>query len=69
VKILTAKDAKCGFGQLIDHTLAGPVALAQHIRRPLVVVMGVEEHERLMPPEMTKAAGLCRRMQPLVDTR
>ncbi len=41
-----AKDAKYGFGRLIDPTRAEPVAVAKH-GRPVVVVMAVEEFERL----------------------
>ncbi|PZX10945.1 prevent-host-death family protein [Palleronia aestuarii] len=44
--ILTAKDAKYGFGRLIDLARAEPVAVAKH-GRPVVVVLAVEEYERL----------------------
>jgi prevent-host-death family protein len=43
---LTAKDAKYGFGRLIDMARAEPVRVAKH-GRPVVVVMAVEEFERL----------------------
>jgi prevent-host-death family protein len=43
---LSAKDAKYGFGRLIDLARAEPVAVAKH-GRPVVVVMAVEEYERL----------------------
>jgi prevent-host-death family protein len=46
MKTLTAKDAKYGFGRLIDLARTGPVAVAKH-RRPVVVVMAMEEFERL----------------------
>jgi len=46
MKTLTAKDAKYGFGRLIDLARAAPVAVAKH-GRPVVVVMAVEEFERL----------------------
>ena len=46
MKTLTAKDAKYGFGRLIDLARAEPVVVAQH-RRPVVVVLAVEEYERL----------------------
>ena len=42
----TAKDAKYGFGRLIDPTRAEPVAVAK-LGRPVIVVMAVEEFERL----------------------
>ncbi|PWC81514.1 hypothetical protein TSH100_27110 [Azospirillum sp. TSH100] len=43
---LSAKDAKYGFGRLIDLARAEPVMVAKH-GRPVVVVMAVEEYERL----------------------
>ena len=46
MKILTAKDAKYSFGRLIDLARAEPVTVAKH-GRPVVVVMAVEEFERL----------------------
>ncbi len=42
----TAKDAKYGFGRLIDLARARLVAVAKH-GRPVVVVMAVEKFERL----------------------
>ena len=46
MKTLSAKGAKYGFGRLIDLARAEPVAVAKH-GRPVVVVMAVEEYERL----------------------
>ena len=46
MKTLTAKDAKYGFGRLIDLARPEPVAVAKH-GRPVVVVTAVEEFERL----------------------
>lgn len=46
MRTLTAKDAKYGFGRLIDLARAEPVAVAKH-GRPVIVVMAVEEFERL----------------------
>lgn len=54
MKILTAKDAKYGFGRLIDLARTEPVAVAKH-GRPVVVVMAVEEYERLKALDRTKA--------------
>ncbi len=42
MKTLTAKDAKYGFGRLIDLAGAEPVAVAR-TGRPVVVVMAVEK--------------------------
>ncbi len=55
MKTLTAKDAKYGFGRLIDLARAEPVVIAKH-GRPVVVVMAVEEYERLKASDVTKAA-------------
>ena len=46
MRTLNAKDAKYGFGRLIDLVRAAPVAVAKH-GRPVVVVLSVEEYERL----------------------
>ena len=46
MKTLTAKEAKDGFGRLIDLARAEPVTVAKH-GRAVVVVMAVEEFERL----------------------
>ena len=46
MKALTAKGAQYGFGRLIDLARAEPVAVTKH-KRPVVVVMPVEEIERL----------------------
>jgi antitoxin (DNA-binding transcriptional repressor) of toxin-antitoxin stability system len=46
MQTLTAKDAKYGFGRLIDLARAAPVAVAKH-GRAVVIVMAIEEYERL----------------------
>ena len=46
MKSLSAKDAKYGFGRLIDLAQAEPMSAAK-LGRPVVVVMAVEECERL----------------------
>jgi prevent-host-death family protein len=46
MRTLSAKDAKYGFGRLIDLARTEPVLVAKH-GRPVVVVMAVEEFERL----------------------
>ena len=48
---MSAKDAKYGFGRLIDLARAEPVLVAKH-GRPVVVVMSVEEYERLKNSEV-----------------
>ena len=47
METLTANDARYDFGRLIDLVRAEPVAVARD-GRPVVVVMAVEEYERLM---------------------
>ena len=46
MKTMGAKDAKYGFGRLMDLSPAEPVAVAKH-GRPVVVVTAVEEYVRL----------------------
>ncbi|MCB1484702.1 MAG: type II toxin-antitoxin system Phd/YefM family antitoxin, partial [Hyphomicrobiaceae bacterium] len=51
----SAKDAKYGFGRLIDLARAEPVAVAKH-GRTVVVVLAVEEYERLKTIESDQSA-------------
>lgn len=53
MQILSAKDAKYGFGRFIDLARAEPVAVAKH-GRPVVVVMAVEEYELLKALDQRK---------------
>lgn len=46
MKRMSAKDAKNGFGLLLDTARAEPVIIEKH-GRAVVVVMSVEEYERL----------------------
>lgn len=46
MKYMSSKDAKNGFGRLLDTALAEPVTIEKH-GRPVVVVLSVEEYERL----------------------
>lgn len=50
MKTISAKDAKYGFGKLIDTARAEPVTVEKH-GRPVVVVISVEEYERLLAIE------------------
>jgi prevent-host-death family protein len=43
---MSAKDAKYGFGRLIDLARSEPVTVEKH-GRPVVVVLAVEEFDRL----------------------
>lgn len=46
MKIMSARDAKNAFGMLIDTARAEPVMVEKH-GRPVVVVISIEEFERL----------------------
>ena len=48
---MSAKEAKYGFGRLIDLARAAPVLVAKH-GRPVVVVMSVEEYAKLKSHEV-----------------
>ena len=46
MRTFTSADAKNNFGELIDVARAAPVAITKY-ERPVVVVMAVEEFDRL----------------------
>ena len=54
MQTLSAKDAKYGFGRLIDLARAEPVAVTGH-GRPVVVVMAIKEYERLKALDLGKS--------------
>ncbi|MER8438326.1 type II toxin-antitoxin system Phd/YefM family antitoxin [Mesorhizobium sp. M1312] len=62
MKTMSAKDAKNAFGLLLDTARAEPVTVEKH-GRAVVVVMSVEEFERLVgredrvPPAKEKGPG------------
>ena len=58
MRTLSAKEAKYEFGKLIDLARAPPVMVAKH-GRPVVVVISIEEYERLMAlePDQTRRAA------------
>jgi len=53
MKTLAAREAKYNFGRLIDTARAEPVTIEKH-GRPVVVVVAVEEYERLKTIESEK---------------
>ena len=53
---MSAKDAKYGFGRLIDLARARPVTVEKH-GRPVVVVVAVEEFERLKALDVRATAA------------
>jgi prevent-host-death family protein len=57
LKTLSAKDAKNSFGMLIDTARAEPVIVEKH-GRAVVVVLSIEEYERLLAAtRLTQAKG------------
>lgn len=63
MKIMSAKDAKNGFGHLIDVARAEPVTIEKH-GRGVVVVMAIEEYERLAvegPSKQRRASSGARK--------
>jgi len=60
MKVLTAKDAKYGFGRPIDVARPEPVAVAKH-GRPVIVVMAMEEFERLKALDAPATVPAARR--------
>lgn len=59
MKNMSARNAKYGFGQFIDLARAELVTIAKH-GRPFVVVMAVEEFERLKALEERNAPARSR---------
>ena len=49
MRTMSAKEAKNSFGMLLDFARAAPVQVEKH-GRPVVVVMSIEEFERLNEP-------------------
>jgi prevent-host-death family protein len=56
MRTFTSADAKNNFGELIDLARATPVAITKY-DRTVVVVMAVEEYERLKELDQTAAAS------------
>ena len=54
MKTMSARQAKNGFGLLIDTARAEPVRIEKH-GRGVVVVLSVEEYERLSARSKTKS--------------
>ena len=54
MKVMPAREAKHQFGRLIDTARAEPVVIEKH-GRPVVVVVAVEEFERLQAIDASAA--------------
>jgi prevent-host-death family protein len=50
MKCVSAKDAKNGFGRLLDTARAEPVVIEKH-GRPVIAVMAIEEYRRFVGGE------------------
>lgn len=53
MKTLSAREAKNGFGNLIDMARQQPVLIEKH-GRPVVVVLAVEEYDRITKEDLSK---------------
>lgn len=62
MKTMSAKDAKNSFGLLLDQARAEPVQVEKH-GRPVVVVMSVEEFEKLSSAR-TRGRQVSERQRP-----
>lgn len=56
MKTMSAREAKNSFGLMIDTARAGPMQIEKH-GRGVVVVLAVEEYERLKAIEAGAAGG------------
>jgi len=59
MQTLSARDAKYNFGRLIDTARSEPVTVEKH-GRAVVVVLAVEEYERLKAIELERHENLAR---------
>jgi len=59
MKSMSAKEAKNGFGLLLDTARAEPVVIEKH-GRPVVVVLSTEEYERLSKKARPNQSGAIR---------
>lgn len=53
MKSMSARDAKNRFGFLIDTARQEPVSIEKH-GRPVVIVLSIEDYERLSAPKTVK---------------
>ena len=68
MKTMSAKDAKNAFGRLLDTARAEPVIVEKH-GRAVVVVLAVEEFERLKAPDQIDRATRARHSGPPQSTK
>jgi len=60
MKIMSAREAKNGFGLLLDTARAEPVTIEKH-GRPVAVVLSTETYERLIEQRKTKRQSAARK--------
>ncbi len=60
MKTMSARDAKNAFGMMLDTARAEPVAIEKHGRK-VVVVVAVEEYERLKAFEQNETGSASAR--------
>ena len=63
MQTLSARDAKYNFGRLIDTARAEPVTVEKH-GRPVVIVLAVEEYQRLKSIESEHRAAAVAAVPP-----
>ena len=68
MKALSAREAKYNFGRLIDTARAEPVVIEKH-GRPVVVVLAVEEYEKLIGTQATGTQAPHRKTAAAADKR
>lgn len=68
MKTMSAREAKNGFGLMIDTARAGPVLVEKH-GRGVVVVLAVEEYERLKAIEAGQMSEQANKGGPNGDIR
>lgn len=68
MKTMSAREAKNGFGLMIDTARAGPVLVEKH-GRGVVVVLAVEEYERLKAIEAGQMSEQAKKGGPNGDIR
>ncbi len=56
METLSAKDAKYNSGRMIDTVRSEPIVIEKH-GRPVVVVVAVEEYERLTSKDISERSG------------
>lgn len=67
MRTFSSADAKNHFGELIDAARLAPVAVTKY-DKPFVVVMGIEEFERMKAREVAATASSAKMTKPNADS-